>query len=259
MQFDTRYTVLFAAAVCVVCSVFVAGAAVTLKPRQELNKAIDLQKKVLALARVMKPGESLSASEVQRRFEQSITPYVVDLQTGELDPSVDVATFDQRAASKNPDTSRPAPDNRAKVLRLPNQGLVYHVKRDGKLSQVIVPITGYGLWSFLHGFIALEPDSQTIGGITFYEHGETPGLGGEVDNPRWQSRWKGRKAFDGSWNPIITVKKGSVGTPAEDPYEVDGLSGATITSRGVTNLVQFWLGDDGYGPYLGRFRAERGI
>jgi Na+-transporting NADH:ubiquinone oxidoreductase subunit C len=92
-------------------------------------------------------------------------------------------------------------------------------------------------------------------GITFYEHGETPGLGGEVDNPRWKALWKGRKAFDASGNPVIDVKKGVAGPADTDPYNVDGISGATITSRGVGALVRFWLGDDGFGPYLKAQRA----
>ena len=96
-------------------------------------------------------------------------------------------------------------------------------------------------------------------GITFYEHGETPGLGGEVDNPRWKSLWKGRKAFDDSGEVRIAVIKGQAGPPESDPYRVDGLSGATITSRGVTNLLAFWLGDAGFGEYLGHYRSERGL
>lgn len=259
MQFDTKYTILFAAAVCIVCSIFVASSAVSLRPRQELNKALDLQKKVLTLAGVMEPGESLSNDEVQRRYAQSIEPFVIVLKTGEDAVGVDPATFDQRAAAKDPATSVLAPPNPAKVLRLPDDGLVYHVMRDGKLAQIIVPIYGYGLWSFMYGLIAIDPDSRTIGGITFYEHGETPGLGGEIDNPRWQASWKGRLAFNDKWQPAISVKKGTAGPPDQDPYQVDGLSGATITSRGVTNTVDFWLGDDGYGPYLARYRSERGI
>ena len=108
-------------------------------------------------------------------------------------------------------------------------------------------------------YLALEPDARTIRGITFYEHGETPGLGGEVDNPRWKALWPGRLAFDDRGNPKISVKKGLAGPVDEDPYQVDGLSGATITSRGVTNLVRFWLGDDGFGPCLDKYRAEAGV
>jgi Na+-transporting NADH:ubiquinone oxidoreductase subunit C len=183
---------------------------------------------------------------------------VIDLATGETVPDVDPATFDQLRAAKNPETSSPAPPNRANVRRLPDNALVYKVLgEEGGIEAVVLPIEGYGLWSTLYGFIALEDDLDTVRGITFYQHGETPGLGGEVDNPRWKSRWVGRKAFDENGLPIIEVIKGVAGPPQEDPYEVDGLSGATLTARGVTHLVRFWLGKSGFGPYLEKLEQRR--
>jgi Na+-transporting NADH:ubiquinone oxidoreductase subunit C len=115
-----------------------------------------------------------------------------------------------------------------------------------------------GLWSTLYGYLALEPDARTIQGLTFYKHGETPGLGGEVDNPRWKALWPGRLASDEDGTPKIAVVKGRAGSVSEDPYHVDGLSGATITSNGVTNLMHFWLGKNGFGPYLDKQRAQGG-
>jgi Na+-transporting NADH:ubiquinone oxidoreductase subunit C len=120
--------------------------------------------------------------------------------------------------------------------------------------KLVLPIVGKGLWSTMYGYLALDKDTRTVRGITFYEHGETPGLGGEVDNPKWKSQWDGRKAYDDEWNPEIKVIKGQAGPAAENPYEVDGLSGATLTSRGVGNLVQFWLSEDGFKPFLEQFR-----
>jgi Na+-transporting NADH:ubiquinone oxidoreductase subunit C len=110
----------------------------------------------------------------------------------------------------------------------------------------------------LYGFVALRADFDTIHGLTFYKHGETPGLGGEVDNPRWRAKWADRKVFDENFDPAIRVIKGPAGPPEEAPFEVDGLSGATITSNGVTYLMQFWLGEDGFGPYLEKLRSEGG-
>ncbi len=121
---------------------------------------------------------------------------------------------------------------------------------------LVLPVEGYGLWSTLYGFIALEADLTTIRGITFYQHGETPGLGGEVDNPNWKRKWVGRKAFGPEGEVKIHVVKGLAGPPSEDPYEVDGLSGATITSRGVSHLVQFWLGEQGFGPFLEKLEQK---
>ena len=142
------------------------------------------------------------------------------------------------------------------MTRLPEKALVYQRVEDGAVRSIILPIEGKGLWSTLYGFLALAPDTTTIEGITFYEHGETPGLGGEVDNPSWKALWPGRKAYDENWRPAIEVMKGTAGPVDEDPYRVDGLSGSTLTARGVTNLVQFWLGDNGFEPYLEKLRAE---
>ncbi len=123
------------------------------------------------------------------------------------------------------------------------------------MAQYVVPIYGKGLWSTLYGFIAIDADGKTIRGITFYEHKETPGLGGEVDNADWKAKWGNpelpKYAYDDEGHVAIRVMKGSINPSDDDAkYKIDGLSGATITSRGVTNLVQYWLGDDGFGPYL---------
>jgi Na+-transporting NADH:ubiquinone oxidoreductase subunit C len=250
--------VLFATGVCVVCSIFVAGAAVVLKEPQEANKLLDRQGKVLDVAGLIGEGESLSSKQISERYAQNIKPVLIDRASGKPTEG-DATSFDQKKAAADPETSRTAPANDAKVARLPNQAVAFRVEKEGELKGLVLPIEGKGLWSTLYGFLALRADAKTIEGITFYEHGETPGLGGEVDNPRWKSLWKDRLAFDSSWTPKVSVKKGPAGSAKDDPFHVDGLSGATITSRGVTSLVQFWLGDNGYGPYLTLYRAEKGL
>ena len=157
-----------------------------------------------------------------------------------------------------PDTSRPAPDNPSRVQRLGEVAVVYLLQGDdGGIKTVILPIEGYGLWGTLYGFLALDgADLETIRGITYYQHKETAGLGGEVDNPNWKARWPGRLAFDDQLETQIQVIKGPAGPPAEDPFRVDGISGATITGRGVTNMLHFWLGENGFGPYLDRLRKS---
>lgn len=258
-QFDTKFTVGFAAAVCAVCSVFVAGSVVALRDRQEENKVLDRQSKVLIVAGLMQEGEKLARDEVTRRYEQAVVPVVVDLQSGEPAQGVDPASFDQKREMNDPATSRAAPENPAKVRRIPERGLLYKIVQDGEVKSLVLPIEGKGLWSTLYGFLSLNADGRTIDGITFYQHGETPGLGGEVDNVRWKELWKGRKAFDEQWEPKIEVIKGPAGPVESDPYRIDGLSGATLTSRGVTHLVRFWIDDLGFGPYLAKYRAEKGI
>jgi Na+-transporting NADH:ubiquinone oxidoreductase subunit C len=106
----------------------------------------------------------------------------------------------------------------------------------------------------LFGYLALEADGNTVSGITYYKHVETPGLGGEVDNPVWKGSWKGKKVFEpGSSEVAVEVVKNARGE-----YQVDALSGATITSRGVTNMMRFWLGENGFGPFLAKVR-EQGV
>ena len=259
MQHSTGYIVGFAVSVCLVCALFVAGSAVGLKDRQDANILLDRQKKVLTVAGLMKEGERLTREEIASAFELGIQQKVIDLKTGEVRPEIDGASFDQQAAARDPETSFSAPENLSKVRRLPNDALVFNVVENGELKALIFPIEGYGLWGTLYGYIALAPDARTIVGITFYAHKETPGLGGEVDNPRWKALWPGRLAFNERGNPAIGVKKGVAGSIEDDPYNVDGLSGATITSRGVTSLVRFWLGDNGFGPYLASYRANAGV
>lgn len=258
MQGSVGYNLGFAAAVCLVCAVVVSSAAVALADRQDRNALLDKQKNVLQALGLATADEALTEADVAERFEP-IDLVVIDLATGQVDETVDAVTFDQRAASLAPGTSRPAPDNPARVPRLPNHALVYEMRDDtGALDGLVLPVEGLGLWGTLYGFVALESDLRTVRGLTFYEHKETPGLGGEVDNPRWKALWPGRQAFDDTLTPTIGVIKGAAGPVAEAPHDIDGLSGATITSRGVTNLVRFWLGDDGFGSYLERLRGEVG-
>ncbi len=253
MRHNALYTILFSAAVCVVCAVLVSSAAVSLKEHQVRNAALDKQRNVLFAAGLADPGEKLSAEEVQRRFED-IRPVVIDLESGEA-TDIDPATFDQAKAASNPDTSREAPPNRASVQRLPNQALVYEVLEGGQPSLAVLPIEGYGLWSTLYGFLAVEHDGNTVRGITYYQHGETPGLGGEVDNPKWKAVWPGRKIYGEDGAPAIRVIKGAAGRAEQAPHEVDGLTGATITSNGVTSMLSFWMGEHGFDNYLQRFKG----
>jgi Na+-transporting NADH:ubiquinone oxidoreductase subunit C len=131
------------------------------------------------------------------------------------------------------------------------------VEKDGKLESLILPIRGYGLWSTLHGFMAVKADLNTVVGMGFYQHAETPGLGGEVDNPNWKGLWPGKQLFDAQGKPVIRIVKGGVDPASpEAKHQVDALAGATLTSNGVDRLIQFWLGEQGFGPLLARLRTQ---
>jgi len=259
MQHDTKYTLFFAIAVCLVCSVFVSSAAVLLKDRQQRNILIDRHEKVLKVAGLLPSDHNLSDEEIDAMFQARIRPELIELATGKAATDIDPASYDQRRAEKDPTLSVPVPPNKARVRRLPRYGLIYKVLEGDQVKSIIFPIEGKGLWSTLYGYLALAPDGQTIQSIIFYEHGETPGLGGEIDNPRWRASWKGRQVFDDEGNVRIHVKKGPAGPPDQDPNRVDGLSGATLTSNGVTNAVQFWMGKKAFGPYLAKLQKESGV
>ena len=254
-----RYTIAFAAAVCVVCALMVSVAAVSLQPRQKANARLYMEKNVLVAAGLAKPGQDVSAADVERHFRTDVDARLVDFATGELVPAgkMDARAYDQRAARADPAASRPAPPNTAGIGRLPKYGVAYFVMKDGKAEQVVIAVEGLGMWGTIYGFVSLDRDGNTVRGLTYYDQKETPGLGGEIANPAWQSLWRGRHGYDDQWNARITVIKGVAGPPDKDPLRVDGLSGATVTSNAVSRLMRFWLSDDGYGKFLRRFR-ERG-
>ncbi len=256
MEHSVRHTILFTAALCVVFSMLVSAVAVGLHDRQLENKRLDRIRNVLGVAGLSEPGENLSREELLARFESGLEAQLVELRSGGIVEGADALGFDQRKAVRDPELSRVAPPNRAKVRRVPHHGLVYLIKEQGQTRGVVVPIEGHGLWSTLYGYLALDIDARTVRGVTFYNHRETPGLGGEVDNPNWKALWPGRLAFNQRFDPVLRVKKGRAGPPETDPYQVDGLSGATITSNGVTNMLEFWLGPSGFGPYLAEFRKR---
>jgi Na+-transporting NADH:ubiquinone oxidoreductase subunit C len=240
-----------ALALCVVCAVVVSSAAVILRPTQEVNKLLDLKTNILASAGLLKKGVAIEA-----QFEQ-ISTRVVDLETGRFTDAVDVASYDQRKASKDPALSialDPKQDP-AKIKRRANYDTVYLLETEQGIEKIILPIKGYGLWSTLYGFLALESDLQTVAGIGFYEHTETPGLGGEIDNPRWKAGWVGKQAYR-QGDVVINVLKGKVDMSREGAdSQIDGLAGATLTTRGVDNLVRYWLGDEGFRPLINYLQA----
>jgi len=254
MPNDSPQKTLFVAVVlCLVCSVAVASAAVLLRPLQERNKLLAQRTEILKVAGLYEEGE-----KVDTLFEQ-VETRIVDLETGEYVDDIDVTTFDQREAARDPQLSVAIAkeDDIARIFRRSKYAPVYIVKENDQPRTLVLPVHGYGLWSTMYAFIALAPDGRTLQGVSFYEHGETPGLGAEVENPKWQAGWEGKVTRDNEGEVQFEVSKGSVdpGSP-EAEYAVDGLSGATLTSNGVTNLVRYWLGEQGFGPYLARIRAE---
>jgi Na+-transporting NADH:ubiquinone oxidoreductase subunit C len=251
LDFSNKYIVSFALAVCLACSLVVSAFAVGLKEQQEVNKKLDLQTNILVVAGLVEAGSHPTPEEVAAAFE-GIATSLYSRESGALigpaPEGYDVnALMADAKGGKGTSTAELGVEDLARVGNLPDELLVFEVKTPGKECWVL-PIWGNGLWSTLKGFLCLEADLQSVRGITFYEHGETPGLGGEVDNPRWKDSWNGKGIYDPEGVLRINVTK--AGKVARPDYEVDGLSGATITSVAVGQFVQLWLGEAGYGAFL---------
>lgn len=259
-QNSVSYIVTFAAIVCVACSLLVSSTAVILKDRQVANQLYSKQTKILAVAGLIEEGAKPSQEEVNELFSTRIETVIVDMENDapSKDSGIeDALRYDQQKAAKDPAQSKAVDSNPAKVTRIPHYIPIFFIKNEaGETDNIVLPVEGMGLWGTLYGFVSIDGDLKTIRGLTFYKHKETPGLGAEVDNPAWKAKWPGRKIYGESGAPQIRVIKGAAGTPEETPYQVDGLSGATLTSNGVTNLLQFWLGEAGFGAYLNGLNAE---
>lgn len=259
------YTLTVAAVLCVVCSLAVSAAAVRLRPKQEANELLDQQRSILDATGLAIGEYGFPASELSREQIAQLSDWIseafVDLETGEYtkpDNSdsyklVEVAADPKQSVLIENTEYDPGEPRRPKIMK------VYLVKQPGSdnVQQVVLPVFGKGLWGTLYGYLAVKNDWKTVQGITFYQHKETPGLGGEVDNPLWKSLWKGRKLFDADGEPAIEIVKGRA--PSDNPSAVDGLSGATITSRGVETLLRYWTSQDGYGPFLDKLAEASGV
>ncbi|MEM9098798.1 MAG: Na(+)-translocating NADH-quinone reductase subunit C [Pseudomonadota bacterium] len=242
-------TVFVAVALCLVASMVVSAAAVALRPIQEVNALKDKQINILQVAGIYDPEKDVLESFAA--FE----PHILELETGTFTDQFDLAAFDDRAAADDPATSVALTDDPAGIIRQAKFVTVYLLRDEaGEIDKVILPLHGYGLWSTLYGYIALEENGNDIFGLQFYEHAETPGLGAEVDNPRWKAQWNGKRLADDDGVMQISVTKSP--PPAGAEYHIDALAGATLTTVGVHNLVRFWMGENGYEPFLENLKAR---
>jgi len=250
-------TIVVTVAVALVGSVLVTTAAVLLRPLQLANKELESRKHFAELIELApRPGD---AAQIAEGF--SVEARVVDLQSGDYAPALDPLLFDQRRAAKDPASMVEIP-SRLDVAGLRTRArfaVVHLVKEAGHLQLVILPVRGRGYASMLYGYLALGDDFNTVAGLTFYEHAETPGLGALIDSPEWKEQWRAKRIRDPDGVMRLGVGIGVIppGAPEAD-YQVDGLTGATWTGNGVTNLLHYWLGEHGFGPYLDKLRRGEG-
>ena len=264
-------TIAIAVALCLVCAVLVSFAAVALKPLQIDNKEADMKKNILDVAGLLEEGANINTA-----FAEKIEAKIVDLATGDYVENINANEYDQRKAAKDPAQSVAIPKDKdiAHIRVKAKYAKVFLVKEGGVIKSIILPMHGYGLWSTLYGFLSLDADGQTVQSINFYDQAETPGLGGEVVNPNWRALWKGKKVYAETDQPSLEkglITEADIGEPAlslikgavdntkpGSQYQVDGLAGATLTSTGVTNLVRYWMSNEGFAPYLKKARTVKG-
>lgn len=220
-------TIGFATAVCLVCSILLAFVSSALSGRQERNKANDLMTKVLSVfgEKVTDARGKLlvSTDELDRMFSSRISGIVLDAESRVL-PGRKVEELEPEDISEA---------DKATGLKRFYPLYVYSDPQTGKPAYAI-HVSGKGLWSTIKGYVALKSDLSTIAGVVFYEHQETPGLGGEIEKPYFQDRFKGKRWLDkGAVRRFRIIKPGAAG----DDHSVDGITAATMTCRGVEEFL----------------------
>jgi len=242
----------------VVCSALVSGSVVLLRPVQLNNQLLKNSGNIMQLSGLLPPGGGVEDAQLLELFKR-LDARVVNLDEGEFDPTMDPYTFDARKAAGDPELSVviPPAEDRARLGRRSRFQVVYLVWRDGRLNRLILPVHGAGMWSMLYGYVAVEADFNTLAGVIFYEQNETPGLGDQITQSYWENQWRGKQLYDETGEMLFRVAEGPVspGSAAAD-FQVDALTGATVTANAVTALVQYWFGPNGYGPLLKRLREQ---
>ena len=210
------YTFIYASVMVVLVAAILASVAMALKPLQTKNTEIEKKQDILTSVNI----ES-TASNASKLYEEKILKQYVVNSKGEIIEGVDAFNIDLK---------------KEKAKRQEEQLLPVFECDTGEGIKYIFPLRGTGLWGPIWGYISLNNDMNTIYGATFDHQGETPGLGAEISTKSFQSTFKGKKLFDLSGNLIsITVKKS--GQPAPEDYSVDGISGGTVTSKGLEKML----------------------
>lgn len=234
--------------VALVCAAVVSAAAIVLEPRQFAHLEAERAARMAAMLQTL----PAMADVLEETGADSLTTYLVDLSSGEIDPLHSADTYHVQAAAADPAsavTIPPALDIAGLRQRAP-LAPVHILERDGQVELVVLPVSGTGYQSRIEALLALEADLRTVAALTITGQAETAGLGARIEAEDWQALWPGREVTDESGDIVITVVRGE----ATGPYEVDGISGATRTGNGVTNMLHYWLGEHGFGPFLDRLR-----
>ena len=224
MRQSNTYIVLYAAAITVVCGGLLAFASISLKDKQDANIALEQKKNILST--VMTLGEEDNIPEI---YAKRVKAFVIDYN-GNVKEGVQPEQVVVAAEYKKAPQDRLLPVYEFRSEADPN-----------KLEYVVLPVYGYGLWNNIWGFVALQGDMNTVQGAKFEHAGETPGLGARITSDDIQSRYKEKAIFDNGSLVSVTMMKGEGMDYSSDPHKVDGMSGATLTAKGVNNMLKDYL------------------
>lgn len=243
MQHSKPYSIGFILIITALFGLLLALAASALRERQQFNEEVNVKRNILMAVGVLDRDREMELDEIDAMYQESVQSFAVDPE-GTIVEGVSGESLDLEVVLQNPDTSQ---------HRYP----VFVATDAGGSTVYAIPVFGKGLWSTLYGYLALEADLETVRGMTFYAHGETPGLGAEIEQAWFQDNFVGKKIYDAGALRTIQVVKGTVENRIQDPgerdYFVDGISGATITGRGVSNLLETKVAL--YEPFFRRIRA----
>lgn len=242
-----------------VCSSLVSGAVVILRPIQLNNQMVERSRNIIKLTGLVEQGVTPSDEDMLEIYRE-MDVRILDIDQAVFNEDLDPLSFDQRRAVNNPEfgVDIPTDQDLAALGRRSRYAPIYMVlKDDGQLDRLILPVHGTGMWSAIYGYIALESDLNTIAAATFYEQNETPGLGDQIMRPEWQAQWVGRRIYDEVGDLRFAVNHGKV-EPGSSTwlYEVDGLTGATVTGDAVTAMIHYWFGPDGYRDFLDALKRK---
>lgn len=240
MNVDTPLrTLLVAACVALGCSVLVATAVYLLRPLQQ-NDSLLARNRVIVDAAGNLPDGLASDADVMAAY-LSLDTRIAVLGTSELRSEAGAQLFDHWQQ----------PDDNGSMPVLERRAPVYLKRHQGKLERVVFPVHGAGMWSTIYAYLALEPDLATIADIVFLRHGETPGVGDRIEEPAWRREWRGKKLFDEDGKVRLRVVR-----DARNEYEIDLISGASVTCEAVGDLVISAFDENGYGPLVQKLRRE---
>mgnify|MGYP003381525466 CR=1 FL=1 len=245
-------------ATALLCSILVTVAAVTLHPIQRAYQDLERNRFLVGISGLTDAVAELPDRDVISLY-QKLEARIVNLDTGSFDDTYNPDTFDTWKTAADPVLSIaiPAELDGAKLSRRSRLVTVFLVRDGDKLQRMMLPIYGQGMWSTIYGYIALEADLNTIADITFFEQAETAGIGDKFLRPAWLASWRGRKLYDETG-----TLRFQIGGRAVDPassaarYQVDGISGATVTIDALMRMVTYWFGTHGFAPFLDSYRSE---